>query len=164
MTDITFATCIMTGQSIYKPFKKLIPQHIKLIQFVMTYVNQNRLINFDPAIKIHVKPMKAYDGMHYASKNLIILNIRNSLRHQVLTLLHELKHSEQQYEGRQGLAWISRNGNSQCFETWNGKPIISITSTASMETYLQLPWEVEAREAEAFTDRVWEAFKRNYIS
>lgn len=157
MTEITFATSIRTGQSIYKPYKAKMADQLDLIQFTLAFITENRLIDFDPAVKIHIKPIKCFFGQFDEQTNFVTLNCRNSPFEMIQTLLHELKHSEQSYNGRYRLQWDRKEKRWNTL--WHGKRMEFDNWTTKQDVYENLPWEIEARSVEKYADMIWKAYR-----
>lgn len=158
---ITFATAIKTGQSIYKPYKARLPHFERVLNFAMKMIIDQQLIDFKDGITIHVKPMALSSrGVHYDTKNTIHLNCKFQLRTIVQVLLHELKHSEQHKQGR--LSYKYDANKRDVMDYWNGVAVASASKKLSYKKYLDLPWEVEAREAEKHVDAICDAYLEAY--
>ena len=158
---ITFATSIKTGQSIYKPYKSRLPHYQRIINFAMTMIRDQKLIDYPDGIEIHVKPARPRSlGVYYSGRRLIHLNCRLTLSTIISTLLHELKHSEQYFHGR--LAQKFDNKTKSYMECWNGESIVSSFKKLSFKKYETLPWEIEAREASKHTNMICDAYVAMY--
>lgn len=158
MTAITFATSIKNGQSIYKQYKARMPLQEALVRFTLAYIRKFKLINFHPDVKIHIKPIKRWHGLHYIDKNLVVLNVRDNPIQMIETLLHELKHSEQHFEGRLSIQYDYKQG--RWLDIWNGEVNKVSNNTTSTKRYMELPWEVEAFATAKFTKEIWEAYRK----
>jgi hypothetical protein len=107
-----------------------------------------RFINLPKNIEIIFRPIhmkygralvyKDGDGFRYV----VEIDIRQGLSDFYDTLIHELVHIEQFFEGR-----LSVNSDSDFF-VWEGKKVMPI-STTETELYNNLPWEKEAIERAA---------------
>ena len=161
--EIKFSSTIMAGQGKYAAMKKNMAIQRQLIHFVYKEVRARQLIDYDDKVTVIVKPMPRKYGSYCFGTREIVISARRDIRGMINTLLHEMKHSEQCKQKRLGFT-VSSSGfgqmRYQAVNVWLGKEYRNPTSHAK---YLALPWEVEAREAEKFTDEIyysWVKFSR----
>ena len=142
------------SSSAYKSFKGGIARREALLQFVIDYVTKNKLINYHPKIAVLVKPLRGFHGQHDPRSKAITLDVRLGEQEMVQTFLHELRHSEQTKLGRMKLVWDAQAKTYH--DGWDGQPVFSKGTTE--KSYLDLPWEIDAREAETWTYEVYAAW------
>ena len=137
---ITIATSVRYGN--YKE------HHQNALSFAKVaaayYEDIKQFIKLPKNVFLHLRPMRdAYGRAFYAkSENtthgkiyVIELDVRQSFDLFKNTLIHELVHIEQFYQGR------LKDAGPMHFK-WNGKKTLIDTST--LDVYNNLPWEVEA--------------------
>ena len=98
-----------------------------------------KLLSFPDDIKIILKTFKrdAKRGCYYSGHRIAVINPRNRTKRGFLeTMAHELVHAEQYHTGRM------KDRNKTCRE-WDGQ--IMKSSEKNYQTYLNLPWEIDAR-------------------
>jgi hypothetical protein len=107
---------------------KTIKQFIKL--------PQNLFVNFRPVRDAYGRAFFLKPNPHSSAKEYIVeLDVRQDVETFKNTLIHELVHIEQFYEGR------LKDAGPTHFK-WNGKK--TFIDTSSLDIYNNLPWEVEA--------------------
>jgi hypothetical protein len=117
---------------------KTIKQFIKL--------PQNLFINFRPIRCAYGRAFYVKSETKKYSKNYVVeLDIRQDIDTFKNTLIHELVHIEQFYEGR------LKDAGPTHFK-WNGKK--TFIDTSSLDIYNNLPWEVEANVRAELLSRV----------
>ena len=79
-------------------------------RFVTDYARDHGLIQFDPKTKIKVKTLGDYDGTFCWHRNTVTLDAGLPLETAIITLIHELKHSEQRYLKRRQVKVASDTG------------------------------------------------------
>ena len=109
-----------------------------------------------PEIIITIRPMREmYGTAHYIHRKgvkiyKVDISIKQDIQEFKNTLLHELTHIEQFYEGR-----MKSSTKVSCTK-WNGKNINHKTSC--IDEYVKLPWEVEAySRADKLTKKIFKS-------
>lgn len=125
-------------------------------RFVTDYARDHGLIQFDPKTKIKVKALGDYDGTFCWHRNTVELDAGLPLETAIITLIHELKHSEQRYLKRRQVKVAADTG--VLTPHWLGVAYDIDESELSDAEYLALPWEIEARAAELLAPQVIAAF------
>ena len=125
-------------------------------RFVTDYARDHGLIQFDPKTKIKVKALGDYDGTFCWHRNTVTLDAGLPLETAIITLIHELKHSEQRYMKRRQVKVASDTG--VLTPHWLGVAYDIDESELSDAEYLALPWEIEAHAAELLAPQVIDAF------
>ena len=125
-------------------------------RFVTDYARDHGLIQFDPKTKIKVKALGDYDGTFCWHRNTVELDAGLPLETAIITLIHELKHSEQRYLKRRQVKVASDTG--VLTPHWLGVAYDIDESELSDAEYLALPWEIEAHAAELLAPQVIAAF------
>ena len=125
-------------------------------RFVTDYARDHGLIQFDPKTKIKVKALGDYDGTFCWHRNTVELDAGLPLETAIITLIHELKHSEQRYLKRRQVKVAADTG--VLTPHWLGVAYDIDESELSDAEYLALPWEIEAHAAELLAPQVIAAF------
>jgi hypothetical protein len=125
-------------------------------RFVTDYASDHGLIQFDPKTKIKVKALGDYDGTFCWHRNTVELDAGLPLETAIITLIHELKHSEQRYLKRRQVKVAADTG--VLTPHWLGVAYDIDESELREDEYLALPWEIEARAAELLAPQVIDAF------
>ena len=125
-------------------------------RFVTDYASDHGLIQFDPKTKIKVKALGDYDGTFCWHRNTVELDAGLPLETAIITLIHELKHSEQRYLKRRQVKVAADTG--VLTPHWLGVAYYIDESELPEDEYLALPWEIEARAAELLAPQVIDAF------
>ena len=125
-------------------------------RFVTDYASDHGLIQFDPNTKIKVKALGDYDGTFCWHRNTVELDAGLPLETAIITLIHELKHSEQRYLKRRQVKVAADTG--VLTPHWLGVAYDIDESELPEDEYLALPWEIEARAAELLAPQVIDAF------
>ena len=125
-------------------------------RFVTDYARDHGLIQFDPKTKIKVKALGDYDGTFCWHRNTVELDAGLPLETAIITLIHELKHSEQRYLKRRQVKVAADTG--VLTPHWFGVAYDIDESELPEHEYLALPWEIEARAAELLAPQVIAAF------
>ena len=125
-------------------------------RFVTDYASDHGLIQFDPKTKIKVKALGDYDGTFCWHRNTVELDAGLPLETAIITLIHELKHSEQRYLKRRQVKVAADTG--VLTPHWLGVAYDIDESELPEDEYLALPWEIEARAAELLAPQVIDAF------
>jgi hypothetical protein len=125
-------------------------------RFVTDYARDHGLIQFDPKTKIKVKALGDYDGTFCWHRNTVELDAGLPLETAIITLIHELKHSEQRYLKRRQVKVASDTG--VLTPHWLGVAYDIDEDELPEDEYLALPWEIEARAAELLAPQVIAAF------
>ena len=125
-------------------------------RFVTDYARDHGLIQFDPKTKIKVKALGDYDGTFCWHRNTVELDAGLPLETAIITLIHELKHSEQRYLKRRQVKVASDTG--VLTPHWLGVAYDIDEDELPEDEYLALPWEIEARAAELLALQVIAAF------
>ena len=125
-------------------------------RFVTDYARDHDLIQFDPKTKIKVKALGDYDGTFCWHRNTVELDAGLPLETVIITLIHELKHSEQRYLKRRQVKVAADTG--VLTPHWLGVAYDIDESELPEDEYLALPWEIEARAAELLAPQVIAAF------
>jgi hypothetical protein len=138
--NITLATSVRYGN--YK-------QHLDSALFFIDVLKDNfndikQFIKLPKNLNIHFRPIRcAYGRAYYTKVNqfssarqyIVEIDARQDLATFKNTLIHELVHIEQFYQGR-----LKDAGNMHF--KWNGKKML--IDTSSLDVYNSLPWEIEA--------------------
>jgi hypothetical protein len=127
-----------------------------VVRFVTDYARDHGLIQFDPKTKIKVKALGDYDGTFCWHRNTVELDAGLPLETAIITLIHELKHSEQRYLKRRQVKVASDTG--VLTPHWLGVAYDIDEDELPEDEYLALPWEIEARAAELLAPQVIAAF------
>ena len=125
-------------------------------RFVTDYARDHGLIQFDPKTKIKVKALGDYDGTFCWHRNTVELDAGLPLETAIITLIHELKHSEQRYLKRRQVKVAADTG--VLTPHWLGVAYDIDESELPEDEYLALPWEIETRAAELLAPQVIAAF------
>lgn len=102
-------------------------------------------------LTVHIRPIKGGTiGRACYTKHRIEIDPRRAIMREIFeTLAHEMCHFEQRKQGR--LAWNKEHGQ----RVWNGA---MYRRTSTHRQYLNLPWEIEAREYGArFVREIYDA-------
>lgn len=137
--NITIATSVRYGN-----YKEHLNNALYFIDiFNDSFSNIKQFIKLPKKLNIIFRPVKgAYGRAYYTKKEdstskdyIVELDVRQDPVTYRNTLLHELVHIEQFYQGR------LKDAGSMYFK-WNGKKML--IDNSSLEVYNELPWEVEA--------------------
>jgi hypothetical protein len=104
--------------------------------------------DFRKDVELVIRPVKGSTvGRAFDEENKIEIDPRRSERSILETIAHELTHNEQFKQKR--LFWNKDAGKN----VWNGS---AYSRPSTHRGYLNLPWEIEARDRAAkFINRVW---------
>jgi hypothetical protein len=146
--NITVATSIKYGN--YKQLKPRVAEVKNVINHHVNICKENNEVDFTSDITVHLRPIKGNTfGRAHGLKNMIEIDPRYNDLRVVETLIHELVHIEQFLQGR-----LSQHFDPQCNQwlcIWNGN---RYTNPTSYKAYLNLPWEIEARNrADAYLQK-----------
>ena len=132
--EVSIATSVKYGN-----YKQFYSKALSFDELIAEYGEKIRkVINLPEKIDILLRPIQKLHGQAYYIKNEygIEVNVRQTIAEFKDTLLHELIHIEQFFEGR--LANEEKSGKL----IWRGKSYhIDISN---LEAYNNLPWEQEA--------------------
>ena len=107
---------------------------------------RNLSINFRPVRDAYGRAFYITPTLNSAAREYIVeIDIRQDLKTFKDTIIHELVHIEQFYEGR-----LKAAGNMHF--KWNGKKML--IDTSSTAAYSNLPWELEASNRARLLNRV----------
>jgi len=123
-----------------------------LVEFAMSYLQRHKIIKFDPTVAVKFAKMNGFFGWYDFNKNEILLNEGESDLDMVTTLVHELKHSEQIFQGL--MKYLPGNK-----VMWRGKKFDDNVDSA-YEDYEKLPWEIEARKVERYGAEILRAWQK----
>lgn len=140
LPKITLATSVRYGS-----YKTHCVNAFSLIDVVTdNYRDIEQYITLPEDLSINFRPVRNAYGKAFYTKSVLFPNtkeyivevdVRQDLDTFKHTLLHELVHIEQFYQGR------LKDAGSTHFK-WKGKKML--VDTSSMDAYNKLPWEVEA--------------------
>lgn len=138
--NITIATSVRYGN--YKEYYSHTLYFVNILNDSFEDIKQ--FIRLPRNLSINFRPVRQAYGRAYfvntkpfsTSRNYIVeIDVRQDLKTFKHTLIHELVHIEQFYQGR------LKDAGKMHFK-WNGKKIL--VDNSSLEVYNELPWEVEA--------------------
>jgi len=134
---ISLATSIKYGN-----YKHLQNDAKHVFNWIRHYWNDfKEWFDFDNDVEFHVRPVRGgAHGWYRSKQKRIEIDPRYGPKKILDTIAHELVHAEQYKQGR--LAWDSK----KLVSLWNGK---FHKRGTTHQQYLDLPWEVEARERSA---------------
>ena len=122
--DIEIATSVRYGN--YKEHLKYATSLVQIVKIVQKEIR--RYINLPDDIQIIMRPMRGLLGcaFHYkeetGSRFVVELDVRQSISSFCDTLLHEMVHIEQFFEGRLG-----KTPTESTYYQWEGKNILNDT-------------------------------------
>ena len=140
LPNITLATSVRYGN--YK-------QHLDCALFFIDILKDSfndikQFIKLPKNLNINFRPVRCAFGRAYyvrpsqsssAKEYIVEIDVRQDLATFKNTMIHELVHVEQFYQGR------LKDAGSMYFK-WNGKKML--IDTSSLDAYNELPWEIEA--------------------
>ena len=134
---LTLATSIKYGN-----YKHLQPDARQVFRWIKRYWDDFKdHFDFDNDVEFHVRPVRGNThGRYRNEKKKIEIDPRYSAKKVLDTIAHELVHAEQYKQGR--LDWDCKRFMS----VWNG---VHHKRGTTHKQYLNLPWEIEARERAA---------------
>ena len=105
----------------------------------------------DKSLKLFVRNLRKSSGIFYNSRNEVCIDIRRyDLKSIVSTMIHECQHKLQYVNGD-----LSESSKPN-YKKWKNEDVKNANSSKNYEAYLNLPWEIDARNAEKkFIDKVW---------
>lgn len=140
LPNITLATSVRYGN-----YKKHLDSALFFIDILNDSFNDiKQFIKLPKNLTINFRPVKnAFGRAFYVTSNplssskdyIVEIDVRQDLDTFKNTMIHELVHIEQFYEGR------LKDAGDMHFK-WNGKKIL--IDMSSLDIYNSLPWEVEA--------------------
>ena len=124
---------------------------VKAFDIAMTQMNVK-----DKNLKLFIRNIRKAQGFYKNGVNECAIDIRcYDLKSIVSTIIHELQHSIQYANGDLKISEVKK---MMC---WKGENIRKYKSTENFEEYQKLPWEIEARSAEAkYIDKVMKALEK----
>lgn len=126
---------------------------IRRIKDAVTFCADNlNLLDENHTVKIELRYKldgdKLAQGYFEGSSKISTIRIRyNSDKTMIKTLFHEMQHLKQYLSGR--LRYYDH------IPIWDGKPYNIRRSSLTYFEYLALPWEIDARNAEAMLYKKW---------
>jgi hypothetical protein len=134
---ISLATSIKYGN-----YKHLQPKAALVFKWIKQYWDDFKdYFDFDNDVEFHVRPVRGNTHGWYRSRSKRIeIDPRYGTKKVLDTIAHELVHAEQYKQGR--LAWDSK----KLVSLWNGE---FHKRGNTHKQYLNLPWEIEARQRAA---------------
>lgn len=142
---MTLPTMSIAASVRYGNYKEHYQNALLFVDIVAeSYKNIKQFIKLPRNISIHFRPVRdAYGRAFFQKPNpdssakeyIVEVDVRQDVDTFKNTLIHELVHIEQFYEGR------LKEAGPMHFK-WNGQKMLIVSST--LELYNALPWEIEA--------------------